>query len=299
SGPGIRQEDRKRLFEPFVQLTRDASQQGTGLGLSITRQFVQMMNGRISVDSEPGRGSCFRVELPVKPAQEVDILSADPGHAGEILGLASGQPAYRILIAEDQHDNRMLLSLLMANVGLETRLAENGRQCVDLFRSWRPHLIWMDRRMPVMDGLEATREIRRLPGGDKVKIVAVTASSFKEQQQEIIDAGLDDFLRKPYRFNEIYDCMARHLGLTYCYTDGAEAPAAPVALAPEALVALPQPLRTELRESLESLERERIESTIGRIAARDATLARNLSRLAHEFNYPAILEALDAPEDRD
>jgi CheY-like chemotaxis protein len=77
----------------------------------------------------------------------------------------------------------------------------------------------MDRRMPVMDGVEATRKIRTLPGGDEVKIVAVTASVFREQQQELFDAGIDDVLRKPYRFHEIYDCMARHLGLKYVYRE--------------------------------------------------------------------------------
>ena len=89
---------------------------------------------------------------------------------------------------------------LMADIGLNARLAENGEQCVELFQEWHPQLIWMDRRMPVMDGIEATRRIRQLPGGKDVKIVAVTASAFKEQRRKLLDAGMDDFVRKPYRF---------------------------------------------------------------------------------------------------
>ena len=160
-----------------------------------------------------GKGSIFRVELPVELAEEADTGAPKAGEqAGEPIGLAPGQPAYRILIAEDQPENQLLLVKLMTGIGLDVELAENGEECVRLFQEWHPHLIWMDRRMPVMDGVEATRRIRALPDGQAVKIVAVTASAFKEQRQEMLDAGMDDFVRKPYRFHEIYDCMAKQLG---------------------------------------------------------------------------------------
>jgi CheY-like chemotaxis protein len=105
----------------------------------------------------------------------------------------------------------------MSDIGLETKVAENGARGLDIFKEWHPHLIWMDRRMPVMDGIEATQRIRELPDGREVKIVAVTASAFKEQQQEMFDAGMDDFVRKPYRFEEIYDCLSKQLGVRFVY----------------------------------------------------------------------------------
>ena len=121
----------------------------------------------------------------MEPAAEADIRSLPAAtQAGEVCGLAPGQPAFRILIAEDQRENQLLLMKLMADIGLNARLAENGKRCVELFQEWHPQLIWMDRRMPVMDGIEATRRIRQLPGGKDVKIVAVTASAFDEQRQE-------------------------------------------------------------------------------------------------------------------
>lgn len=143
---------------------------------------------------------------------------------------------------------------LMTDLGLDTRLAVNGAECVRMFQEWHPHLIWMDRRMPVMDGVEATRSIRALPEGRDVKIVAVTASVFGEQRQELFDAGMDDFVRKPYRFQEIYDGLSRHLGVQFVYSHTAATEPAPAALTPEMLAVLPDVLCLRLREALASLD---------------------------------------------
>ena len=297
TGPGIAQEDQQRLFQPFVQLGEAGMQKGTGLGLTISRQFVQLMGGTIGVESTVGKGSIFRVELPVELAEEADIgAPAGEEQAGEVIGLAPGQPAYRILIAEDQPENQLLLVKLMTGIGLDVKLAENGEECVRLFQEWRPHLIWMDRRMPVMDGVEATRRIRALPDGQDVKIVAVTASAFKEQRQEMLDAGMDDFVRKPYRFHEIYDCMAKQLGVKYIYRAAvpAAAEALPITVTPAMLAALPDDERKELKDAVESLDSIRISAAIQRIGEADADLGRTLSRLAENFDYPAILSALTA-----
>ncbi|HEX8980887.1 MAG TPA: ATP-binding protein [Parasulfuritortus sp.] len=294
SGPGISPEDQKRLFQPFVQLTDGGAQSGTGLGLSITRQFVQLMGGNVDVASEVGKGSLFRVDLPVELARTSEVLKPEDQGVGEVVGLAPGQPQYRILIAEDQVENQMLLMRLMNAVGLEARIAENGERCVQLFQEWHPDLIWMDRRMPVMDGIEATQRIRKLSGGRIVKIVAVTASAFKEQQQELLDAGMDDFVRKPYRFAEIYDSLARQLDLKYIYhSDAQAAQAPPEPPTPAMLAVLPPAVRGALREALESLDSDRIAAVIGRIAAIDAELGRSLAGVADYFDYPAILNALD------
>ncbi len=119
----------------------------------------------------------------------------------------------------------MLLTKIVTDIGLGARLVRNGEQCVALFQRWHPHLILMDRRMPVMDGAEAARRIRELPGGDKVKIVAVSAGVFKEERQQLLDEGMDGFVCEPYRVDEIYGYLARHLGLKYRYRE-AEADAA-------------------------------------------------------------------------
>jgi len=292
SGPGISPEDQQRIFDPFIQLGTQKDSKGTGLGLSITRQFVQLMGGNISLESEQGKGSLFRIDLPLTEVIEADIGKAREVEKGDVVGLADGQPEYRILIVEDQLENQLLLAKLMESVGFLVKVAENGEQGVQFFQSWHPHLIWMDRRMPVMDGLEATRMIRSLPGGQAVKIVAVTASAFIEQRAESLDAGMDDFVRKPYRFNEIYGCLSKQLGVRYIYEGLPEADKPGIALTPEMLAILPEALRSELKDALENLENKRIASVIRQIAPIDSELQKTLAYFAENFDYPAILKAL-------
>ncbi len=220
SGPGISSIDQKRLFRPFEQLSVGVSSQGgTGLGLAIVHQFVQLMQGEISVESELGKGALFRVKLPLEEADKAEMIHLSSKMHGAVTGLAPGQASCRILIAEDQRENQLLLSKLMTDLGLEVKVAQNGEECIQIFKGWKPDLIWMDQRMPVMDGGEATRRIRELPGGDQVKIVAVTASALKEEEATLRASGMDDYVSKPYRLDEIYQSLEKQLGLTWEYAE--------------------------------------------------------------------------------
>lgn len=292
SGPGISAADRERLFRPFVQLADGISRGGTGLGLAIVNQYVHLMDGSINLESTPGKGTLFRIELPLERADEAGIATVGTGERGEVAGAAPGQPVYRILIAEDQRETLLLLAKLMSNIGMEVRTSRDGAECVHVFEVWQPDLILMDRRMPVMDGIEATRRIRQLPGGDRVKIVAVTASVFKEQLTELREAGIDGLVSKPFRFNDIYDALAEQLGLTYTYRDTRAATRPAAALTPADLGALDPAQRSALRAALESLEVDRITATIRHIGEQNPSLADALQNLADNFDYPAILRAL-------
>ncbi len=299
SGPGISADDQQRLFQPFVQVGDETARQGTGLGLAIARQFARLMDGEIVVDSTPGEGSVFRVDLPLQLASEDEVRQLGQQEHGTAIALAPGQPRYRILIAEDQPENRLLLERLMTDLGLPVRCVGNGEDCVRLFESWQPDLIWLDRQMPVMDGLEAARRIRAMNGGDKVRIVAVTASVFKEQRSDVLAAGIDDMVRKPYRFSEIHDCMARQLGAEFVVQPPAEEPLRAEPLTPQCLSGVPAALRDGLREALESLHGDRIEGLVARIASIDAALGARLDSLAHDFDYSTILCALEALESQE
>ncbi len=221
TGPGISKKDQQRLFKPFEQLSSGSSSQGgTGLGLAIVHQFVQLMVGNVSVESKPGKGALFRVELPLnEPDDEAEMIRLSDESHGAVAGLAPGQATRRILIVEDQRDNQILLARLMTDLGLEVKVAQNGEECIQIFQHWKPDLIWMDRRMPVMDGVEATRRIRELPGGEQVKVVAVTASALKDQEEALRTSGIDDYVSKPYRFEEIYHSLEKQLGLTLLYAE--------------------------------------------------------------------------------
>lgn len=295
SGLGIAIEDQARLFQPFVQLGKQAGDnKGSGLGLSITQQFVQLMGGQISVISTLGQGSLFKVELPLNAVENDEVTPQQAREIGEVIGLAPNQSARRILIVEDQLENQLLLSHLMQRIGFEVNLAEDGAKGVQLFQSWHPDLIFMDRRMPVMDGVAATQAIRNLPSGKDVKIIAVTASAFMEQRAEMMAVGMDDFVRKPYRFNEIYDALSRQLGVQYDYAEvlGNPEKSSPLTLTTEMMSVLPPALRDDLRDALESLEDERIRAVLKHVVPLDATLHKTLSRLVDNFDYASVLSCL-------
>jgi CheY-like chemotaxis protein/anti-sigma regulatory factor (Ser/Thr protein kinase) len=293
SGPGIAFDDQPRIFEPFVQLGDNGVTKGTGLGLTITHQYVQMMNGNIQLESEPGKGSLFRIDLPLTEATEAEIFKSKQTVTGSVTGIVPGQKPVRILIVEDQADNQALLSHLMQSVELQFKVAENGLKGVEIFQSWHPNLIFMDRLMPEMNGEEATQRIRQLPEGQQVRIVAVTASAFKEQRKQMLDAGMDDVVGKPYRAEEIYACLSKQLGLRFQYEALDESQDQVGILTAEMLSILPDALRNELQAALQSLEQDKIDQVINRVGEHDLVLQRTLARFVEGYNYPAILRLLE------
>ncbi|CAG1021471.1 partial two-component system, sensor histidine kinase and response regulator, partial [Patescibacteria group bacterium] len=187
SGTGIPLEQQYRLFKPFEQLNRtNATTEGTGLGLAISKSLIELMSGKISVNSILGIGSTFRIQLPVSIAKAADI-DLQP-LSKPIINIAEDQPEWRLLIADDNADNRLLLKDILTHVGFEIIEATNGQEAIELFKQRQPHLIWMDMSMPIIDGYEATKQIRQLEGGEKVKIIAITASAFTEQYADIIQS---------------------------------------------------------------------------------------------------------------
>ncbi len=285
TGPGISSVDQQRLFKPFEQLSAGTSSQGgTGLGLAIVYQFVQLMQGDISVESQTGKGSLFRVKLPLNEADEADITQLSGERHGAVAGIVPQQSSRRILIAEDQQDNQILLSRLMTDIGLEVKVAQNGKECIQIFEDWKPDLIWMDQRMPIMDGVEATQHIRALPGGDEVKIVAITASALKEQETTLRASGIDDYVSKPYQFEEIYRCLEKQLGLTCVYAEETSEPEAP-------MVAPPREQLLELNQLIEVGLVFEIQEIASRLQAENEALtpfAQQLMKLAKGFDIEGV-----------
>jgi len=293
TGIGISETDLPLIFNSFVQVGSESDQKGTGLGLPITKEYVELMGGSLEVTSVLGHGSIFIVKLPAVKVSAEQVPTASENNLSNVIGLEAGQPAYRVLIVEDQLENRLLLKNLLLSVGFNVYEAHNGKEGVELFQQVQPHFIWMDRRMPIMDGIEATRTIRALPNGKEVKIVAVTASVFLEQRQEFLAVGVNDIVNKPYRESEILDCMAQQLGVKFIYdTPELEQTAEKGSVNIDALQTLPPLLITELKAAVTELDIEKCSELIEQIKQVDAPLAMQLFERVHQLDFETLSQWL-------
>lgn len=306
TGVGIEPEEIDSIFNAFVQtqLGRQLAE-GSGLGLSITRKFVQLMGGTITVSSVLGEGTIFKFNIKIAQADSSEITTQ---RLQQVIGLEPSQKAYRILVVDDNPENRLLLVKLLEPIGFEVREAENGSEAITLWESWHPHLILIDTRMPVMDGLEATRQIRlresQLAGGDRPNqstiIVALTASAFEEKRGEILAAGTNDFVRKPFQEQVIFEKITQYLGVRYIYED-----LPPLAIAsarrrysvsekPDSfflpkLAEMPQTWVKQLYQAASEVNEELVSELIEQIPETSASLAEALRDLVNDFRMDIIV----------
>lgn len=290
TGPGIAPDELVSLFEPFVQTeTGRKFQQGTGLGLPISRKFVQLMGGDITLSSTLGQGTVFKFDIPVDLAQATNIQTEKPTR--RVIGLEPGQPRYRILVVDDHWTNRRLLTKMLLPVGFEVCEAENGQEAIALWSSWEPHLIWMDMRMPMINGYEATQQIKSHLKGQATVIIALTASNFEEEREIILSAGCDDFLRKPFREEVIWEMMAQYLGVRYIYVATGFSAHQPVTekLTSFALAVMPTEWVSQVYHAATQLNAELISELIAQIPEEYTSLATALQKKVNDFDFDQIM----------
>ncbi len=306
TGIGIAPQDLHPIFDDFVQAPTDRLQDGTGLGLAISRQLVQLMGGEITVDSQVGRGSTFRFAIPVAIATGETIQPQSPPR--QIVGLVGDRTDYRILVVDDQAENRQLLVRLLSCLNLNLRKATNGIEAVTEWHNWQPHLIWMDLRMPSLDGYAATREIRTLeqqaqetqPGAPKVPsiIIAITAQGSENDQAMAIAAGCNDYMSKPFALDAPFQMMAKYLPLQYHYSepqpDRLHTPLANVGHPnhpqPLDLSVMPQAWIAALHHAALTCSDHLITQLIQQIPTSHDYLARTLAQLTENFAFPEIMQ---------
>ncbi len=292
TGAGIPPEEQPLIFDAFVQSrTGKTSLQGTGLGLTISRRFVELLGGTLTVDSQLGQGSVFTFVIPFKAAIATDIPNTVER---QILGLAPGQPNYRVLIVDDHAENRLVLKKLMVQWGLEVREVSSGAEAIALVAQWLPDLIWMDLRMPEIDGYETTRQIRIAEHGSKITIIALTAQASKGDRSLALMAGCDDFVSKPFQPETLCAKLREHLNLQFLYAP-LVAPA--IAPTPPLATALAEHLRTVPADWLDSLyqaaqrcDDQEILDLLQTLPATHADLAQQLHTLAYNFDFKPILQ---------
>ncbi len=297
TGPGIATEEMGRLFQVFEQTESGRrTKSGTGLGLAISRKFAELLGGKLDVTSQVGRGSTFRLEIPLKEGDEASVRTRLAPR--RVTALEPGQPAIRVLVADDQEDNRAFLGALLGAVGFEVRSVDDGAKAVREFEAWRPPLILMDIRMPVMTGREAIGRIRGQSGGAAVKIIAVTAGAFQEDRQEAIEAGADDYISKPFREEALLEKIQALLGVRYQYV-GEDSPAILPAPSPPAIAvhdgvaALPRDLVAKLRQATLGADLDRILELTEQVEVHSPEIAQELRRLAAGFAYTNVLTLLE------
>ncbi len=297
TGIGIAPEEIDMLFEPFVQTkTGQKSIDGTGLGLPISREFVKLMGGNISVSSTLGQGSIFTFDIKAKVVDAADNETRLTSR--RVIGLEPNQPKFRILIVEDIEQNRLLLVQMLTPLGFELREAINGEAAVEIWQSWQPDLILMDMKMPVKDGYEATKCIRESPNGKDTYIIALTASAFDEQREDILKAGCNDFVSKPFRGEILYEKIAFYLGVRYVYAEENQSVSEPRSLQPltltkEALNVMPNEWVEQLYQAAIALDDRQIMQLIKQIPDREAVLAKTLTDVVDNFRFDLISNCIN------
>ncbi len=295
TGIGIKPEDQERIFHPFIQVSEDQfSQQGTGLGLAISQQYVEMMGGHLSVQSQPGLGSTFSFNIPVTPIESI----VESVKLRRVTGLEPNQPTYRLLVAEDVKPNRLLLIDLLQSIGFEVQAAANGQEAVEIFQSWQPHLIFMDLRMPVMNGDEATQRIKTLPGMPSTIIIALTASAFESDRARTLALGCDDFIAKPFQRQQIYCALEKHLGVRFTYetVEPKQSSTQQSVETARQMARLDPAWREQMRRATIDGDVVMIETLISQIESTQPELATLLNQWMFNFDYARIRNLIEAVE---
>lgn len=297
SGIGIPEEQLSTIFDSFVQGGQNQTDvQGTGLGLSITKSLVELMGGHIEVKSKEGEGSLFEVSIPFEVA-EAGAISEDSSFS-RVIGFGPGEKEWRILVVDDIADNRAVLMNMLGQIGFKLKEAADGKAALEIFKEWNPHLICTDMRMPVMDGHALTRAIRNLQRRDKVKILAVTASVFMKQRQEILDSGCDDMVSKPVKKEEMLEAIARQLEIKYLYAEDLphKNSETGVELSRDMLAILPMDLLEKLRYSALLLDRVALSELCEQMAVYAPDAAKEFKVLIENFQFGKIQALLKDSE---
>jgi PAS domain S-box-containing protein len=297
TGIGIAAPELGQIFEAFRQTAAgQAAQEGTGLGLTISRRLVQFMGGELTVDSVLGQGTTFQFTLPMVAAITAPSLAS--GRDRLIAGLVPHQPQYHILAVDDQLENRLLLVKLFEQLGLPVHQAATGEEAIALWQQWQPQLIWMDVRLPGLNGYETTRQIRALERDRKLHsvIIALTAQALPGDRTLALAAGCDDYISKPFRAEILFQKMAEHLGTQFIYADDRQVSSdmnqslVSLPLIAEDLAVMPRQWMAKLYQAAVRCQDEVVRQLIQQIPQEYAALAQELEKLTYDFKFEVMMD---------
>ena len=282
------------LFDPAIQAQQDCQfYPGSSLSLPVSRKLAQLMGGDITVHHKDcqAQSTSFRIDLKAEIVTDRDLQVQSAPR--EISGLELNQPDYRILIVDDSKTNRKIMVQLLERVGFQVREAVNGQEAVDEWLRWQPHMIWMDLRMPVMNGYEATEQIKSRSLTSSPAIVALTASTSEEERSLFKESGCDDFVDKPVAENIIFDKIAQHLGVRYVYHTTVAPTKKRYNLSGDRLQVMSEGWIEQIEQAAASLDTELLTVLFGQIPPEHSDLTAALQKLVDNFDFDKILRAIE------
>ena len=302
SGLGIAKNELAILFSSFGQTdSGKKSGGGSGLGLSISQEYVKLMGGEIHVSSEVNKKTIFYFSIPLKISTNKSEIKKEKS-VKKVKCLQKKQKQYRILVVEDEKESSELLLKLLESVGFIVKIAVNGEKGVEYYESWRPNLILMDLRMPVMNGYQATEIIRSAKNGKKIPIIALSANVYEEDYSKAIAAGCDEFIRKPFKEEELFDIIRQYLKVKYEYVEIADINVSNISpecfqLTQETLQkTLPEVLIKKMEQAVQQADFDLIMSLIEEVKCIDDTYHKELHQLAENYEYDKLLHLLKKQE---
>jgi len=213
TGKGIPANEIQKIIQPFMQSSNVDHEGGTGLGLAISNSFIRMMGGELQIRSEEGRGSSFSFSLPLKIS---DTAPAKEEDRGSVLSIKGGRVS-KALIVDDKENNRLILKTMLEKVGFVTMEAVNGQQAIERTGEFDPEIIFMDIKMPIMDGYESVKRLKATEQGRGIKIFALTASAFRHDEKKIFESGFDGFLPKPFKMESLFRIISDKTDIEFLY----------------------------------------------------------------------------------
>jgi signal transduction histidine kinase/CheY-like chemotaxis protein len=292
TGRGISREYQRSIFEPFHQEEDGAKKGGTGLGLAIAKKQVELMGGALTLDSEPGQGSRFAFTLLLPPANN-PVVAAQQKNI-KYFHLAEGIHV-KALVVDDNEQNREVLSKILASTGIDVLTAMNGKEALKQVRLQSPDIIFMDLRMPVMNGFQALEALKEEFDSHDIKTVAISASAFEHQKESTLLKGFDDFIPKPFHIEDIFNCLLKLLDVEFIREE--ETPVAnsenPLALAE---IQLPEAILNRLKRAADLSSLTDLKACMQELPSlgdNGNSLHTHLQPLVGKYDMPGILTLLE------
>ncbi len=289
TGYGIPEESLETIFQAFEQSEKGMQTAGgTGLGLAISRQMARLMGGDIVVESTVGKGSRFFFTFEFTQGDKQEISSNLPER--HVIKIAPGHDKIKVLVVDDREENRQIVKLMLEPLDFILTEAVNGKEAVEIFKAWKPQVIIMDVVMPVMDGVEATNQIRAHEDGADTFILVLSASALDQEREQVMKNGADVFMKKPFKAAKLLEQIRIHTGIEYEYEEiqGQSRPCDTEKFDPKTIAALPMSIRNEIKDAAVLGKMDELEDLVSRISDIDTGIAAHLKGLVEDFELEII-----------